>query len=51
MEELKEILLYSLTENFRCSHVCKQRISKRHINAGLDLLTEELPEFSLGFDQ
>lgn len=26
-------------------------MSKTHINAGLDLLIEELPEPSLGFDQ
>lgn len=26
-------------------------MSKTHINAGLDLLIEELPELSLGFDQ
>lgn len=51
MEDFKETLLHSLTENFRCSYVYNQTISKAHINAGLDLLIEELPEFSLGFDQ
>lgn len=50
MESLKETLLYSLTENFNCSHVHNWRMSKTYINAGLDFLIEELPEPSLVFD-
>lgn len=51
MENLKETLLYSLTENFNVDMSIIRECLRTHINAGLDLLIEELSEPSSGFDQ